>query len=134
LTQPDRHQVALRWLRWAEEDLRLAEHTANDSELVSRGACVWAHQAAEKALKALLAHHDVDPPKLHDLDRLVQRLPESDRAAFSILELPELTRWAIEGRYPGDLDEANHADAVNAIRIASQVVAEALRRISSSGD
>src|SRR5205807_1081555 len=68
---PDRREVAKRWLRWATEDLMLAEHTAADEELVARGACIWAHQAAEKAIKALLIARDVDPPKLHDLDRLV---------------------------------------------------------------
>ncbi len=109
----------MRWFRWAEEDLNLAEHAAADTDVVARGACVWAHQAAEKAIKALLAHHDVDPPRLHDLDRLVQRLPEGERAGFDVLELPELTRWAIEGRYPADVDEATAGDATKSIAIAS---------------
>ena len=34
-----------------------------------------------------------------------------------------LTRWAIEGRYPGDLDEATHGDGVAAIDIAKAVLA-----------
>jgi HEPN domain-containing protein len=119
---PDRTALALRWLRWAREDLVLAEHSAADIDLVPRGACVWAHQAAEKALKALLVHHNIDPPKLHDLDRLVQRLPSDEGLELAAIELPELTRWAIEGRYPGDLDEANAADAVRAVAIAKQVL------------
>jgi hypothetical protein len=82
----------------------LAEHTAADEELVPRGACIWAHQAAEKAIKALLVARDVDPPKLHDLDRLVGRLPEAVASVFDGLDLPELSPWAIEGRYPADLD------------------------------
>lgn len=119
---PDRVDVARRWLRWADEDLALAEHTAADPDVVARGACVWAHQAAEKALKALLILRDVDPPKLHDLDRLAQRLPADEGRAFAPIELPGLTRWAIEGRYPADLDEATHADGLKAIVIARQVV------------
>jgi HEPN domain-containing protein len=119
---PDRSALARRWLRWAQEDLVLAEHSAADVDLVPRGACVWAHQAAEKALKALLVHHNIDPPKLHDLDRLVQRLPSDEGLELSAIELPELTRWAIEGRYPGDLDEANATDAVRAVAIAKQVL------------
>ncbi len=108
----DRGEVARRWMRWATEDLVLAEHMAADEEVVSRGACIWAHQAAEKAIKALLTARDVDPPKLHDLDRLAARLPEADVSAFDDLDLPELTRWAIEGRYPTDLDEATSADSM----------------------
>ncbi len=80
---------------------------------------LWAHQAAEKAIKALLIARDVDPPKLPDLDRLVSRLPEVDALAFDGLDLPELSRWAIDGRYPADLDEATSADAGRAIDLAT---------------
>ena len=114
----DRTDIARRWLRWADEDLALAEHTAADLDVVARGASVWAHQAAEKALKALLILRDIDPPKLHDLDRLAQRLPGDEGTAFVTIELPELTRWSIEGRYPADLDEATHSDGLKAIAIA----------------
>ncbi len=122
MSPPDRNDIACRWLRWADEDLALAEYTAADPDLVSRGACVWAHQAVEKALKALLILRDIDPPKLHDLDRLAQRLPNHEGKAFASIELPELTRWLIEGRYPADLDEATHADALKAIAAARQVL------------
>ena len=129
----DSTEIARRWLRWAVEDLALAEHTAADSDVVARGACVWAHQAAEKALKALLILRDIDPPKLHDLDRLAQRLPDGEGNAFVPMELPELTRWSIEGRYPADLDEATHADAVRAIAVARQVLDVARPRIIAEG-
>ncbi len=119
---PDRSDISSRWLRWADEDLALAEHSAADTEVVSRGACVWAHQAAEKALKALLILRDIDPPRLHDLDRLAQRLPAHEASAFASIQLPELTRWSIEGRYPADLDEATHADASKSIDAAQQVL------------
>lgn len=122
MSRPDRSEPARRWLRWADEDLEIARHTAAVPELVARGACVWAHQAAEKAIKALLVFHNIDPPKLHDLDRLVQRLPVRERAGLMGLELPQLTRWSIEGRYPADLDEATAADAASAIEIATTVI------------
>jgi HEPN domain-containing protein len=133
LSPPDRTDIARRWLRWADEDLALAEHTAADPDLVSRGACVWAHQAAEKALKALLILRNIDPPKLHDLDRLAQRLPDDEGRAFATIELPELSRWAIEGRHPADLDEATHADALKAIAVARQVLDVVRPRIEVEG-
>jgi HEPN domain-containing protein len=110
----------------------LAEHTAADEDLVPRGACIWAHQAAEKAIKALLVARDVDPPKLHDLDRLVAQLPEADAIVFDSLDLPELTRWAIEGRYPADLDEATSADAASSIALARSVMSAVEDRIAGS--
>ena len=130
MSPPDRADVARRWLRWADEDLALAEHSAADSGVVARGACVWAHQAAEKALKALLILRDIDPPKLHDLDRLAQRLPRDEGSDFAAIDLPELTRWAIEGRYPADLDEATHADAAKAIAVAREVLGVVRRRVT----
>ena len=130
MSPPDRADVARRWLRWADEDLALAEHSAADSDVVARGACVWAHQAAEKALKALLILRDIDPPKLHDLDRLAQRLPRDEGRDFAAIDLPELTRWAIEGRYPADLDEATHADAAKAIAVAREVLDVVRRRVT----
>ena len=133
MSPPDRTDIARRWVRWADEDLALAEHTAADREVVARGACVWAHQAAEKALKALLILRDIDPPKLHDLDRLAQRLPDEEGSAFALIELPELTRWSIEGRYPADLDEATRADALKAIAVARQVLGVVRSRIMAEG-
>ena len=133
MSPPDRTDIARRWLRWAWEDLALAEHTAADPDVVARGACVWAHQAAEKALKALLILRDIDPPKLHDLDRLAQRLPDDEGTAFATIELPELTRWSIEGRYPADLDEATHGDAMKAIAVARRVIDAVHPRVGNEG-
>jgi len=122
LSLPDHTDIAQRWLRWADEDLALAEHIIAGADVVARGACVFAHQAAEKALKALLILRNIDPPKLHDLDRLAQRLPNGEGSAFATIELPELTRWSMEGRYPADIDEATHADALKAIEVARRVL------------
>ena len=59
---------------------------------------------------------------MRDLDRLTARLPESDARLFDDIDLPDLSRWAIEGRYPGDLDEASSAQAERAIVIAAELV------------
>lgn len=37
------------------------------------------------------------------------------------MDLEDLTRWAIEGRYPGDLDEATAEDADRAVQLAGRV-------------
>lgn len=91
---------------------------------------MWAHQAAEKAVKSLLVLADVDPPRFHDLDRLAQRLPGPEAAVLGGLPLPVLTRWAVEGRYPLPEDEATPEDAREAISVAERVVAVAQERLS----
>jgi HEPN domain-containing protein len=91
--------------------------------------CLGAPGCGEKALKGLLVARDIDPPRLHDLDRLVALLPDADAAAFERLDLPELTRWAIEGRYPADLDEVTPSDVTRAVELARTVLAEARSRV-----
>lgn len=113
----------LRWLRLAQEDLTVARHTAADPELVARAACTWAHQAAEKALKGLLVAEGIDPPKSHDLIRLSSRLNAGLHGRLDKLDLAELTRWAIEGRYPDEFVEATEADAERAVLTAEAVLA-----------
>ncbi|MHB8290103.1 MAG: HEPN domain-containing protein [Acidimicrobiales bacterium] len=63
---------AWRWHHLAGEDLLLAENALAPG-LPLRGACLWAQQAAEAAVRAVLVARDVDPPKSHDLVELVKR-------------------------------------------------------------
>ena len=66
------------------EDLFAARHNVADAEVAPRVACGLAHQAAKKAIKALLVVANVDPPKSHDLLRLVRML-STDAAGPSAL-------------------------------------------------
>jgi HEPN domain-containing protein len=118
-----------RWLRWANEDLLAARHSSADAEIAPRVACGLAQQAAEKAVKALLVAADIDPPKSHNLLRLARMLAADQASELFEVDLEELTRWAIEGRYPDDLDEATTSDADRAVALASQVTALAHRAI-----
>ncbi|MGH2707928.1 MAG: HEPN domain-containing protein [Actinomycetota bacterium] len=90
-----------RWIRWAREDLVLAECAHADKDAVPRGACAWAQQCAEKTLKAVIVAQGIDPPKTHNLLTLEQLMPDSVKTALVDLDLEELTRWSIQGRYPG---------------------------------
>lgn len=112
---------------WADEDLALARSAPADASVVPRGACVWAHQAAEKALKAALVAADLDPPKTHNLVRLREMTGIVVEA--STRQLQELSTWSIEGRYPADLRDATRADATAAIEIAATVVHAAQRHV-----
>jgi HEPN domain-containing protein len=116
-------EQARRWMRWAAEDLVAARHSADDREVAPRVACSLAQQAAEKAIKALVVSSDLDPPKTHNLLRLARMLAEETADRLLDVDLEDLTRWAIEGRYPGDLDEATSRDAARAVELADQVLA-----------
>ncbi len=115
-------RLVQRWLRWAGEDLVLARSAHADPDAVARGACVWAQQCAEKAIKAAVVAQGVDPPKTHSLLRLEQLVPGVLQSALRLVDLAELTRRSVEGRYPDEMDEATPADAALAIETASTVL------------
>lgn len=57
-------------------------------------------------------------------------LDEAVQVPLDTLGLAELTRWAIEDRYPGDVEQASVDDVVVALNTARAVVesaAESLR-------
>lgn len=81
-----------------------------------------AQQSAEKALKAVLVSHGIDFPRTHDLHLLRSLLPSGLSHEPALIDLGELTVWAVESRYPGDWPEATAADANRAVTISHRVL------------
>jgi HEPN domain-containing protein len=98
----ERADEALRWLRFAAEDLHEAEQWVGRSESVPRHICWFAQQAVEKALKAALILEDMEVPFWHNRDALRNLLPSGWSVKQEYPDLAELTVWAVEARYPGD--------------------------------
>jgi HEPN domain-containing protein len=118
-----------RWLRYATEDLTAAEKMLSGTDSFPRHACWLAQQAAEKALKAGLISCDQEFPFTHDLDRLRNLLPDNWQVKAKCPDLAELTEWAVEARYPGDLPEATLAEAKTAVEQANNVINSVLTNI-----
>ena len=112
---------AVRWLAYARSDLNAARALLRDPDYYPRQVCFLSQQAAEKALKAACVLLDVEFPFTHDLDRLRDLLPEGWRVKTEFPDLAELTIWAVEARYPGDLPDVGEADARHALQIAEAV-------------
>lgn len=119
------------WLRYAEEDLRMAEKTAAGRGFAPRWACFLAQQAAEKALKAALVEEETDSPATHDLAKLRDLVTAGHHVKVLEVDLGELSKWVTRGRYPGDWGEATHEDARAAIVVARAVVRAARADLSS---
>ena len=116
-------EEARRWLRYAREDLHQSESVLAQDQPVFRHACWFAQQAAEKALKAGLVLLQRSFPRTHDLSRLLDLLPSNWAIRAAGADLPALTEWATESRYPGDWEEATQAEAETAVRTAQAVLA-----------
>lgn len=81
-----------------------------------------AQQAAEKAMKAFLAWHDVPFRKTHNLEELGQQCVALDATLQGAADrAAPLTEYAWKFRYPGDLHEPDRAEAERALAAARSV-------------
>ncbi len=81
-------------------------------------------QAAEKALKAWLTSQDVIFPKTRELEKLLGLcLPAAPDFAKLQPACEELTPFAHEFRYPGDISEPDSEQARRALALAEEIFA-----------
>lgn len=113
------------WIAWIEK----AEHDLMAADLLVAGTDpLWdivafhAQQAAEKYLKAFLVLNGAQPPKIHDLPKLV-RLCGALAGEFAEFgpDAEFLSPLAVFARYPGDPDEPSREDAARGIDIARRI-------------
>lgn len=103
----------LEWIGKAENDLAAAYLLADSEAPLPDQLGFFCQQAAEKYLKAFLVADGQMPPRIHDIDTLLDICVAID-AAFDPLRpiVVGLSEFAVIFRYPGewsDLVTANHA-------------------------
>jgi HEPN domain-containing protein len=125
-----RTHLTREWLTKASHDLRGATLASSAQAALWDIAAFHAQQAAEKALKAFLAWHDVPFRRTHNLVELLEECEVID-AAFASLRVPAefLTRFAVDPRYPGMAAEPNAEIAERAVQQAREVVSFVLARL-----
>jgi HEPN domain-containing protein len=111
------------WLNRAQSNLFQARAGASIPEVYLEDLCFNAQQAAEKAIKAVLLHHGVRFPYIHDLAQLLTLVRQ---AGF---EVPEVVRqaivlsdYAVESRYPGLAEPVTQEEYREAIILAEEVL------------
>jgi HEPN domain-containing protein len=67
-----------------------------------RGAAYHCQQAAEKLVKAVLAHAGLAFPKTHDIGALVGLLPEGRPLKSKLRIFEKLTPYGVAYRYPAE--------------------------------
>ncbi len=119
-----RLEDARAWLAKAELDLRAA-----DLELGAPQAGLWGdvafhtQQAAEKALKAVLAWHDEPFRKTHSIEELGRACTAIDPGLGDLVDAAvPLTEYAWKFRYPGDVGDPTHDEAECAVEVARRLV------------
>jgi len=111
------------WLNKAEDDIGNAEFLYEHRwprplELV----CYLCQQCAEKALKAFIIHHGVEPPRTHDIVQLAESCVAYDAGFQKFAEAgKQLTPYAVHIRYPSAI-EIDDPETAAALRKAAQIL------------
>jgi HEPN domain-containing protein len=97
--------MANEWLLFANNDLISARHLFEDLYPKQTNIAAYlCQQCAEKALKAFLVFHDIDPPKIHDLERLVHLCQSVDAGFLEIeIDCKKINPYGAASRYPGEI-------------------------------
>lgn len=120
------------WLAYALGDLEAARSQPG-RRVRPRIVASLAQQAAEKAIKAALVLDGSDPPRVHDLDDLRNRLASRWRVRRRFPDLARLSRYASESRYPDDIEPVTPIQSATAVRQAAAIVRSIREDFDRSG-
>ena len=129
----DRSASVSAWIRKAEHDLTTVDLIIPSEDPPWDIVVFHAQQAAEKFLKAFLVARGQQPPKIHDLPRLLKLCVAfaPDLASF-VDECVFLSPLAVLSRYPGDEVESAREDAEKGVDIARRVREAILKHLAAA--
>lgn len=111
------------WLNRARSNLIRAQKGADFRMVYLEDLCFDAQQAAEKAIKAVLIHIEVDFPYVHDIGELLGQVEKSGQTVPEALKsAQDLSEYAVESRYPGLFEPVTQEEYKEAVSIAKKVV------------
>ena len=125
--------ITCKWLRKAGNDLRSAELLLENG--LTGESTFHSQQAAEKALKALITALGEQPPKTHNITRLLQVIEERgiDTSKLGGRGVERLTVYAVEARYPDFEEEPTEEEAREALGLARAVVEWVIEKLGELG-
>lgn len=117
----DGRDLARVLLERADDDIRLVRRVVDDADIADAIVGFHAQQAVEKAIKAVLAAHEIEYAKTHALGYLIGLIEANEiDAPAAVLDASELSPWAVDFRYETDdepaLDRAGTLALIEEIR------------------
>ncbi len=110
------------WLLRAKGNLNLAEKGGRLKGILFEDLCFNAHQAAEKALKAVCLVQGMDIPKTHSLVHLMDILEAGGiDIPKNVRDADILTQYAVQSRYPSIMEEISRSEYRDALKLAAHV-------------
>ncbi len=119
------------WLARARSSLALAK-VDKPPECLWEDLCFHAQQAAEKAIKAVLVHHNLHFRFVHDINELLSVLQQAGiEVPPSFREAGTLNEYAVMTRYPGTYEMVSEIDYRKAIALAESILEWAVRVVAA---
>jgi len=110
------------WLRHASSNLDRAKFGKVTDRVIYEDLCFDAQQAAEKSLKAILAHLKAEVPMTHSIGYLLRLIEEKKvDVPKEIKKSKGLTQYAVDTRYPGPYDDVDKDEYEEALDLAIRV-------------
>jgi HEPN domain-containing protein len=109
MSQPE--QRAQAFLHRADADLAAVRALERNREVPDEIVGFHAQQCAEELLKAVLAGHDIEFPRTHSLQYLLDRLSDHGLAPAPVLhDVKELYPYAVQFRYEAPIDDGRSTE------------------------
>ena len=116
------------WLNRARSNVLLAQ--AQREGIYLEDLCFNAQQAVENAIKAVFLQHGLKFPHIHDLAQLLTLLEKAGvKIPKFVRKGEELTRFAVEARYPGMSGPTTRREHGKAVRTAEAILRWCQRKI-----
>jgi len=121
------------WTAKAGIDLCVADSLLRDSDPVREAIAFHCQQATEKYLKALLVSRQIEFPKTHDLEQLLDLLaPVSPELVSELDGIGFLNPFGVIIRYPGDFPELLRGQERLVIELARRTRDAVVIRLSAN--
>jgi HEPN domain-containing protein len=91
------------WIDRAKSNYELSKNTIYG--VFYEDLCFQLQQAVEKAFKGLLIYYGVEPEFTHNIGILLNKLEEHIEIPENIKVSTDLTKYAVQTRYPGEYDD-----------------------------
>jgi HEPN domain-containing protein len=122
-----KRQLVRSWLRKALHDLAASRMLGAGDPPLLDAAVYHCQQAAEKALKGFLVYWDCEPPRVHDVARLLEQAMEIEPVFDTWQDAADrLTPLATRYRYPGLGDDPSREAFEEAVDDADTIVRQVL--------
>jgi len=127
---------AKEWLDYAQRDYDFAVDVEGQFwPKHMEKICYHCQQSAEKALKAVLAYNEVEIPKTHNIERLVNECSKYDSTIKMEIKISgKMTDYATISRYPDNLTEWTEDDAKLALKYAEQTLSMAKKALNITAE